>query len=389
MSQPLSIDSWYQHVIRGNDKKKKIRKQLKTEIPARLSVIFERACTWQCKHCIFQQEQSSKRLSQKHNLREIVPRIAEQMPEKSPEGNPPLLIHEGRILTAWHLDVLDSVKALRPDVNFFLIDNGKTLTACRDKIKQSGFRFDTIDISLDGPKKLHNTQRDDPEAFAEALNGLSFACDVSDQVTSLFTITNINYKSLVETANLLLGGDRVDTWHITGMSPARPKIKPYAASKDEWQTAWQQIKEVHEKWPDRSFVHLYNHHDLKMVAQAADDSLSECIEKGGFGVEHGQAVFTLDGVDIEYSPLSIWPQETFLIDSDAACRVAYSLAYTLHELRSETDRFGNSCAQYTVKQLRKEDELEAVYKSCVDQWWNFKGRQYLKEERKLFNKLLQ
>jgi MoaA/NifB/PqqE/SkfB family radical SAM enzyme len=311
------------------------------------------------------------------------------MPDKSPEGNPPLLIHEGRILTAWHLDVLDSVKSVRPDINFFLIDNGKTLTACQDKIQQSGFHFDTIDISLDGPREVHNTQRDDPEAFAEALNGLSFACDVSDQVTSLFTITSINHESVKGTAKLLLGGNRVDTWHLTGMSPARPKIKPYAASKDEWKTAWQQIKKVYKRWPDRTFVHLYNHHDLKMVAQAADQSLSECIQTGRFGVEHGQIVFALDGVKIEYSPLSIWPQETFLIDSDAACRVAYSLAYTLDELRSGTDRFGNPCAQYTVKQLKEGDKLQSVYKNCVDQWWSFKGQQYLKEERELFNKLMQ
>jgi MoaA/NifB/PqqE/SkfB family radical SAM enzyme len=388
MSQPLSIDAWYQHVIKGNDKNEKIRKQLKTEVPARLSVIFERACTWQCKHCIFQKEETSKQLSQRYNLKGVVTQMAKQMPERSPEGNPPLLIHEGRILTAWHLDVLDSVKSVRPDMNFFLIDNGKTLTACQDTIQQSGFRFDTIDISLDGTKEIHDTQRDDPEAFAEALNGLSFARDVSDQVTSLFTITSINHESVKDTASLLLGGNRVDTWHITGMSPARPKIKPYAASEDEWQTAWEQLKETYKRWPDRTFVHLYNHHDLKMVAQAADQSLSECINTGGFGVEHGQIVFALDGVKIEYSPLSIWPQETFLIDSDAACRVAYSLAYTLDELRSGTDRFGNSCDQYTVKQLHDGDALKAVYKNCVDQWWEFKGEQYLKKERELFSRLL-
>lgn len=389
MDELLSIDLWYQHVIKGVKRKGEIRKQLETEIPARMSVIFERACTWQCKHCISQEEQTSKQLSRKYNLEEIVPHIAEQMPEKSPEGNPPLLIHEGRIITPWHIDVLKSVQSIRPDINFFLIDNGKTLLACRDKIKQSGFRFDTIDISLDGPKEIHNTQRDDTEAFAQALDGLSFACEVSDKVTSLLTITSINHKSVKHTANLLLDDNRVDTWHITGMSPARPEIKPYAASKAEWQTTWGQIKEVYKMWPNRTFVHLYNHHDLKMVAHAAHQSLSECIKKGGFGVEHGQAVFTLDGVDVEYSPLSIWPQETFLIDSDAACRVAYSLAYTLEELRSGTDRFGDPCGQYTVKQLREEDALEAVYKSCVDQWWKFKGKQYLREERELFNKLLQ
>jgi MoaA/NifB/PqqE/SkfB family radical SAM enzyme len=388
MSQRLSIDDWYHHVIEKNDRADEILKLLRGETPARLSVIFERACNLQCNHCIFQNEKSSKKLSQRHNLKDIVVAFADQLPESSPEGNPPLLIHEGRILTPWHVDILSDLRDVRSDVNIFLIDNGKTLTACKNKLDKKNFTFDTIDISIDGTESTHNQQRDDGDAFANARDGIAFAKEVSNEVTSLFTITSINNNVIKATGNKLLGDDLVNSWHVTGMSPARPEIAPHAATENEWAVAWGQIRDVYHRFPQRTHVHVYNHSDLGMIANAAEQTINQAVSCGNFGVEHGQIMFQIDGVQVMYSPLSIWPQETFLIDSDATCRVAYSLALTLDELRSGTDRFGDSCSQYTVKQLQENDVLAAVYQRCVDQWWQFKGRKYLKEEKQLFDQLL-
>lgn len=384
MRTPFSTDYWHARVVEGREHEgleDAMLAALKREPPSMCSVTFERACNLQCLHCIYPPEASSRRFSTEAGLPELVREAVRQLPSDSPR-----LLHEGRIIRPWHVDVLADAASMRTDLRVGLLDNG-TYLRCLDRFSRRGFALDWLDISLDGPEEVHNQQRASRIAYRDAMAGLARAREVvkpDGRVTSLFTVTELNHAELVRTAHLLFGDEVVDEWHITTLSPARRDIA--ALECHDLSEVWTQARRAFRQYgqasnsKQRIFFRLYRHQDLlKLARVVGPGAVLEALERPT-GFTPGEVYLTLEDVPIVFSPLSLWPGETFLIDADGAYRTAYSISRTLVELRHGRSDDGEDLRGFTVERLRPGFDLMALHERCVDQWWRFRGRRYLKEE---------
>jgi len=408
----LAIQQWYSIVMGKAEMAKEddtiILESLEKEIPSMCSVTMERTCNLECTHCIYQPEKSSKDYSDRFGLSNIIENIVRQLPtqEQHPQHESPKFLHDGRILMKWHLDVFKRIREIRPDVKIGLIDNG-SYTRLLNEFRDRNIKLDWLDISIDGTEETHNKQRDPihKRAFREAMEGLKKAREITKspreggKVTSLFTLTKINFRDISKVADMLFqpnpeskdGLDYIDELCITTLSPARDPNKPLELSPDfeqgdvsDFLIAWEQIKDIsarYNKDRQRVFFGIYRMQDLEKLARAVGVSkFLESLKPELVQAAGGAIIFYLDGVPIRYSPLSIWPQETFLIDADGANRVAYSPQYRLEELRTGQDIKGNNISNFTVKQLDENSCYKESYENYAKHWWNFFGREHLKKE---------
>lgn len=427
-----SGDYWYSRVIENVAQKtseeleKGMVEALKAEVPTLCSATMERACNLSCKHCLYPKEESSQEESRKVGLDKIIYNIVDQMPTKetSPRNmtgevrsENPSFLHIGRILREWHLDVLKNVKERRPDIRVGLIDNG-TYTRFLDKFKEKNIKLDWLDISVDGVKEFHNLQRNSDSAFDKMINGLKHAREIivppekGGKVTALFTLSNLNYqdKNIEKTADMLLSGEKplVDEFNITTMSSTTERedlnsfiISPNFREGDveEFKEAWEQIKNVFNKYgrdkigKQRFHFRMYIHNDVEKLARvvgykkfmkAVKDRESE---NDYVGVDVGKMTFKIDEVPVDYFPMSIWPPEEFNIDADGANRTAYNITHTLKELQSGKGEGGRDIKGYTVDYLNNDSDFIKTYQKEVDQWMEFKGKDFLKEEIEMFDRI--
>ena len=217
-----------------------------------------------------------------------------------------------------------------------------------------------------------------------------------------YTITSINAHDVEATAELVLnaqsGSQRplADAIDVTTMSPVRDDIAAYECSVEDLRTAWEQVVRLAGKWntEDRSRVYfrIYRHGDVEKLANAIGperfwDAFTDIGEDGCVRVEKGHISFMIDGVKVTYSPLSLWPNETFLIDADGAQRTAYSLKHTLAELRSGRADDGADVTGFTVQQLDPNSSFTDSYEKCVDVWWRSLGENYLAEELAMLQRI--
>jgi hypothetical protein len=317
----------------------------------------------------------------------------------------PSIIHEGRILRDWHLSLFAAIRELRPDAKVGLIDNGTYLRQ-EKHFREHDFLLDWMDISFDGTKAVHNRQRNNPTAFDVALKGAQEARRFTrpkaegGKVTSLFTVTNLNYHDVYNTAAFLFGQNLIDEFHITPFSPVRTEIEPlffcpgYKEGRvDECKVLWEQVikiyREFHGKDGRNVFVRIYQQADLEKIARAVgvEKFLHAFTEKEHVHVDQGSVSFEVDGVRITYVPLSICPSETFVIDADGAYRMAYCLKYTLEELNGGLSKEGKDTRPYTVAELSLESDFHGLFKQGVSQWMGTFGYEYLQNEFELFSKL--
>ncbi len=413
-----STDFWYSRVIKNitrekfseKEIEKKMIKCLKNETPSLISAIMERSCIFQCKHCVFQKECSSQGISKKFNLEKIIYSMIRQLPSKEESfRNPkeePMFIHEGRILKEWHLDIFKNIRKIRPDIKIGLIDNG-SYTRLISEFKKRGVKLDWLDISIDGLKDSHNNQRKNPSAFDIALKGLIRAKEITlphkkgGRISALFTITKLNYKDVLKTADFLFSNGLIDEFHITTIAPVRREHSQLEVSVKEFKKAWKQIVKIYKKYGlhkngrERVFFRLYRHQDLEKLAYAVGVKkflnailiIDEEKKKNPLvEVAIGRIIFYIDGVPVTFSPLSTWPQETFLIDADGANRVAHSLKYTISDLRKGM-RQQTKSSNYTVNQMNIKSDFVKSYHLAVDKWWEKFGKNFLREERDVFNRL--
>jgi MoaA/NifB/PqqE/SkfB family radical SAM enzyme len=397
MSQVLSsTDYWYARAVLTDPTPSvpTMLATLKLETPQMCSVVFERACNMRCAHCIFPRgEKMSEQLSRAIGLDSLVVEAARQLP-----GPAPRLLHEGRILRPWHLDVLVAARQARPDLQVGLIDNG-TYVSHLEEFRKRGFRLDWLDLSLDGPEAVHIAQRGKDSAFRDAMSGFQHAREVvkpraeGGRVSALFTLTTINRGALEATADLLLGGPDgplVDEFHVTTVSPARPGLE--LVEQHDLSEFWAQARRVYAKYGQDEtgrqcvFFRLYRHQELPKLARIIGNAaLHEAFATAE--VAPGEVYLKLDGVPVVYSPLSLWPGETFLIDVDGYCRTAYSIALSLADLRRGQDASGADTTPYTVAKLEPGFNLEQTYQQCVDKWWSVLGQRYFEEEIEVFRQL--
>ena len=98
-------------------------------------------------------------------------------------------------------------------------------------------------------------------------------------------------------------------------------------------------------------------------------------------------IFTVDGVTVNYHPLSTWPNETLLIDGDGVNRVAYSAQYTLKELQTGRSKSGEDVFKYSVNQLDSDFSFPEQYRKQATQWWKCFGETNLDKEADFFRRL--
>lgn len=389
----FSTDYWLSLVSgqeTGHKKPEMIRmmlRALKEEIPQMCSVTMERSCNLQCSHCIYPRSPSNEAHS-----REILPGLVRRAVEQLPGKNPRLL-HEGRTLRAWHVELMSDASRYRPGLEVGLIDNG-TYTRHIDAFARAGFKLDWLDISVDGDEQAHNAQRRSARAYHQAMEGLKRARNVTkERVASLFTLTTINHASLEAAAQALfepLGREAlVDEMHISTITPSKAQL--LALEQHDLSIFWQQAKAVFKRYgktngKQRVFFRLYRHQEIAKLARAT--SGGEVLE----ALRHallapGEIYFTLRGIPFIYAPLSIWPGETFLIDADGAYRTAYSIGETLSDLQRGWNDDGRDLRGYTVEILENDFNLRKAYRQCVDQWWRFAGKNFFREEMEIIDNL--
>ncbi|MEQ1561586.1 MAG: hypothetical protein ABL899_02600 [Nitrospira sp.] len=381
MIKSSAMDYWFSVVHLGNTSPEFIHSMfasLHDERPPILSVVGERACNLQCHHCIFQAERSSNEMSLSNSLITAVKTIVIQM------GANPIVVHEGRIFRPEHLEWLTAIREVRPDARIGMIDSGAYLNHAK-QIEQSGFKFDWLDISLDGDRARHNLQRDDYDAFNVAIEGITNAkrfLTPRGYVTSLFTLTRFNQRIIAETEASL--PKEITEWHITTLSPARPEINWLSVETRDFPRVWSQIVSVNKIRP--VFVRVYVAEDILKLARAVGkEKFLSALQVGE--VSNCSITLNLDGVSVTYYPQSVATSETFVIDADAHYRAPYSVAYTLEELRSGVSRFGEDLRDYTIGKVDQNSQFAILYDRDVELWANGFGRKALNKEISVFRQI--
>ncbi len=380
----------------------------KHELPVLVSAVMERTCNLQCAHCFYQDEKSSAQISKDAHLGDRIVDIVSQMPQRSEEEGheyEPQFLSCGRILRPWHLDVFTKLRSLRPDVELGVVDNG-TFTSLLSKWPE-GFKFDWMDISVDGIEESHNEQRRSPKAFAQAIEGLKRAREVTKpaseggRVTSLLTLTNINARDIEAVADTLLASENgnqplVDQLNVTTVGLTNDVNTRLEASAAEFQEAWEQLKRVSSKYRtgDESRVEpsIYRIQDIEKLAATVGEKrfLEQFTETDGeMSVKTGRCfvILDLDGVKINYQPLSIWTPEEFLIEADGAYRAAYEGQFTLEELRTGKAQDGRDTTPYTFEQLTADTNFRETYERAVDTYWTRFGKAGLEKEIATFERI--
>lgn len=388
MAEFLAQDFWYQMMTDGRGGYvEEMLGYLQHELPDMCSVTFERVCNLQCLHCIYKPERSSAATSREVGLSDLVLNIVSQLP-----GEVPKLLHEGRILSPWHLNIMRAAKEQRPELRLGLIDNGNFV---RHMGRFDNLRLNWIDISLDGMREVHNRQRDSKKAWRMAIDGLERAREIASEVNVSYTLTNLNFGDVYKTADFVLGQGLADGIDFATMSPARAELQPYEITAEQMAVAWVGARKATETYPSRVFFRLYRHADLEKLAHVVGLKklwsvfIGEIENANNYlvGVEVGKISFVIDGVLVTYAPLSTWPPETFLVDADGRYGTAYSIGYTIEELRAGQSLVGEDLLGFTVAQLTPQSDFSQLYKKCVDQWWEFKGKQYFQEEVGVFKRI--
>jgi MoaA/NifB/PqqE/SkfB family radical SAM enzyme len=392
MNQTIeSIDFWYKIIslhkdIEETDKEYMVN-LLQQELPTLSSLIMERTCNLSCSHCVFQDEKSSKRISQGCDLESIILTIASQLPINSS------VIHEGRVIRDWHIPILAKIKEIRPDLALGLIDNGTYLNV-KDKFQAHKLHLDWLDISIDGDEATHNRQRGNKKAYATAIEGLRQArsyINRNGRITSLFTGTKINYANVYEAALSLMEEKLVDEFHVT---PAGPTFRDENLVMDEteWVIFWESFCKAHalgERFGIPVYIRFYNHDDIRKFANVVgyDAFRAAFTNRDDIRVSRGSISFLINGIRILYVPVSICPTETFVIDVDGVYRLAYCVKFTLEELRNKR-KDDKDLSAYSVALIQKGDSYSELYKKGAKQWWEVFGKVHLQAEKKLFNNLI-
>ena len=386
-----SIDFWYKLVsnykdIEENDKEHMVE-LLQQELPTLSSLIMERTCNLSCSHCVFQNEKSSRKISQDCDLESRILTIASQLPINSS------VIHEGRVIRDWHIPILAKIKEIRPDLALGLIDNG-TYVNIRDKFQTNTLSLDWLDISIDGDANTHNKQRRNNKAYATAIEGLRQArsyVNKSGRVTSLFTGTKINYANVYEAALPLMEEKLVDEFHVT---PAGPTFRDenLVMDESEWGIFWEIFCKAHAlgfKHDIPVFIRFYNHEDIRKLAHVVgyDAFRAAFTNWNDLRVSRGSISFVINGIRILYVPISICPTETFVIDVDGVYRLAYCVKFTLEELQKKR-KDDKDLSAYSVALIQKGDRYSELYGIGAKQWWEAFGKNFLQNEKELFNNII-
>ncbi len=365
-----SIDYWFA-CVNGQGENDEVFRVIATELPSLSSLILDRSCQFQCQHCIFQNETSSKNLPDVN----AVLHVLKELPNVK-------VVHEGRQLTRKQLPLLKAICDAKYQIG--IIESG-TFVPMIDDILKTGLKFDWIDISVDGPKDIHNLQRNSSRAWDVATEGIQQARRVINpkgKLTSLMTLSSLNSKYVLQTGEEVFTRG-VDEWHITTMS-IRKGLEELKASEKQLEGALNDMVDF-SKSPKKIFLRIYNLEDMR--------SLISIFGKGAFSkilkdAKVTQNALVLDiGLPLFFYPASLAPSETLVIDTDNWWRLPYCIKYTLSELQSGRDMRGQDISVYNITEITQQTDVVQLYRQAVAQWQKHCGERQLIEERALLQNL--
>jgi len=365
-----SIDQWFAY-ISGQSEADEVFRAVALELPSLSSLILDRSCQFQCQHCIFQKEASSMSLP---NVNAVL-HVLKQLPNVK-------VVHEGRQLTRKQLPLLKAISDAKHPIG--IIESG-TFAPMIGDILQTNLRFDWMDISIDGPKSIHNLQRDSSRSWDVAIEGIRQARRVINpkgKLTSLMTLSSLNSKYVLQTAEEVFTRG-VDEWHLTTMS-MRNGIEKLKASKKQLEEALFQMMDF-RKLQKKMFLRIYNLEDMQsLISIFGNGAFSKMLKDA----KVTQNALVLDiGFPLFFYPVSLAPSETLVIDADNWWRLPYCIKYTLKELGKGRDMGGQDISTYNITEITQKTDVVQTYRQAVAQWQKYCGEQQLVEERALLQNL--
>src|SRR3989338_9928457 len=283
--------------------------------------------------------------------------------------------------------MMGNLRIIRPDIKIGIIDNG-TYQDHNEYLEEKRFKFDWIDISIDGLEKSHNLQRDpkNGESFKLAIDGLVHArkCVQGNTATvnANMTITKLNYADVLGTSDYIFQNNLADTIHYSFMTPVRQTHTYISINKTEYVKTMLQINKAQQKYgTDKVFFRIFRLEDMQTLANiVGNNSFKKSIRDENARIYHGLIKWNIGKIQVIYYPLSIWPNETIIIDSDGSQRIPMFQQYSLQNLAKDL-----TLQKYTVDKLNKESSLEEQYSKEVNHWKNNFGLEYLKREKEFFS----
>jgi len=369
LASRTAIDHWVGHVLRG-ESCKEIPVLLRQEIPPLASLMGSRGgCAVQCQHCIFRKEEGPKPF-----YTEIEPNVLSDI--LSQLSGPGKLVHEGRQWLPSQVSLLAAVTRVGHSVS--VINNGQYATPSMLALcEEEGLAIDTLDVSVDGTRQVHNLQRSSDIAWGIAMNGIKHARRIlrpEGKLTSLFTLTSLNYAHVQETGELVT--TMVDEWHVTTMS-LRPGIEHVRAGAGELAVALEQL--FSGRFASPVFLRCYSLDDfVALLGIIGKDTARKALKNAM--VMYNAIVLDV-GMPLYFYPMSMWANETLVIDADLWWRMPYSVAYTLTELQAGVDAKGNNLSHFNIAPIESRMDVPLLYQIAADKWWSAIGTKCLPRER--------
>jgi len=367
LPKATAIDLWVEHVLWGK-KDGGIAASLTEEVPPLLSWVVRGGCAVQCEHCIFPDE--GPKMFGTRMEAEVLLNALRQL------SGPGHLVQEGRQLPAWQVPILAS--ASRRGHSVSLINNGQyatpsMLTLC----EREGLSIDALDVSVDGPERIHNAQRKSSNAWRIAMKGMREARRIlkpGGKLTSLFTLTSLNYAHAGETGEILT--QLVDEWHVATMS-LRPGIEHMRAGEREFATALEQLLPARLAKP--TYLRSYSLSDfvslLRILGkETARKALSSAM------VIYNAIVLDI-GLPFFFYPKSLQVNETLFVDADGMWRLPFSIQHSLAELQGGTGRDGTDLSHFSVAPMALGMDIPSFHKLAAREWWRAIGEESLSQER--------
>ncbi len=208
------------------------------------------------------------------------------------------------------------------------------------------------------------------------------------------TLTKLNCTDLVGVADLVHDKNLADQVHFALMTPARAVNLAIEIGTQEMATIWAQLRELYQRDGsenlDQPAFKIFEVNDLAKLeavvgSQKLWTSLTDLESEQGVNISNGNLTFTLDGVRVDFYPVSLWPHEAFLIDADAVSRLPHMQQFTIAELRTGS----GEAKKYNVAQLTGNEDYPTSYIRIVNAWVQHFGRGYLEEEAHFFQGLRQ
>lgn len=363
-----AIDSWFRHVTGHEDMSGEIICLLRKEVPPILSWTMRGGCSVQCDHCIFPFEGP-------HAIgNSIDPKILIRFLDQL--SGTATLIQEGRQLLPWQVPVLASVA--REGYAVSMINNGQyAAPSMLALFEKEGLAIDVLDVSIDGPKHIHNSQRASDIAWDIAQKGIQNARKIlkpNGKLTSLFTLTSRNYTAVRETGEIVT--QLVDEWHVTTMS-LRPGIETMRASERELAVALEQLRG--NPFAKPVFLRSYSLDDFTRILRILGKETARKILANA-KVTYNAIVLDI-GVPLYFYPKSLWANEACVIDADGWWRMPYCVRYRLAELQAGIDLQGNDLSHFNVAQATPGMDVSQLHSYAAVKWWAAIGQKSLHQER--------